>query len=205
MNETRKLRALVVHESWFGNTESVARAVTAGLALEDFDVRHVTITHAPRGPLDVDLLVVGAPTHAFGLSRSSTRQEAIHRGAADVGSAFGMREWLDQLPETHADDRWAAAFDTRADKTRRLPLNAGHSAQRRLHRRGYELAVDATGFLVQDTAGPLLDGELERATQWGRDLAVTVQNRRAAWAAVPSHRGYCISISSDTPACPPAF
>lgn len=188
MNESRKLSALVVHESWFGNTEAIARAVAEGLALEGFDVHHVPITHAPRGPVEVDLLVVGAPTHAFGLSKSSTRKEAIHRGAADVGSAFGMREWLDQLPEASGSDRWAAAFDTRADKARRLPFAAGPAAQRRLHRHGYQMIGVAGAFLVEDTAGPLLPGELEHAARWGRELAAIVWNRQAAIVAGGAHR-----------------
>jgi hypothetical protein len=44
-----------------------------------------------------------------------------------------------------------------------------------LRRQGFTLISRAEPFLVEDTEGPLLDGEVERASEWGRELA-----RRAA-------------------------
>ena len=54
------LRALVVFESMFGNTEKVAAAVAHGLQLEGIDTGLVEVHAAPAtlSP-DVDLLVVG--------------------------------------------------------------------------------------------------------------------------------------------------
>ena len=67
------MRALVVYESMFGNTEAVARAVADGLAeMHDVDLREVS--QAPIAVIArVDLIVVGGPTHAFSLSRPATR------------------------------------------------------------------------------------------------------------------------------------
>ena len=75
-------RALVVYESMFGCTEQVTRAVAAGLEEGGCDVvvQHVRDTGQPRD-LTFDLLVVGGPTHAFSLSRPSTRQDAVRQGA----------------------------------------------------------------------------------------------------------------------------
>jgi len=42
---------------------------------------------------------------------------------------------------------------------------------RRLHRHGYVLAVEPESFFVQGVEGPLEEGELERAWEWGRTLA----------------------------------
>lgn len=187
MNEDSAPRALVVHESWFGNTAILARAVVAGLTQEGLRVTCVPVSLAPRGPLDVDLLVTGGPTHAFGLSRQATRAEAIHQGAADVGSTFAMREWLDQLPEAHGVV-FAAVFDTRVGKVRRVPFSAARAERHRLMRHGYHLVGDAAGFLVDDTPGPLAPGELERATAWARGVAVVTKDLlalRSASAASP--------------------
>src|SRR5690348_4122844 len=107
------MKALVVFESSFGNTEAIAEAVAEGLshrlAVEVLDVRA-----APhRLPADVDLLIVGGPTQGFGLSREQTRQEALHQGAPMTPSArFGLRDWLAVLePAGHRPA--FAAFDTR--------------------------------------------------------------------------------------------
>ena len=56
------MRALVIYESMFGNTQQVAQAIGEGLALIlSADV--VEVGHAPATvPVDVSLLVVGGPT-----------------------------------------------------------------------------------------------------------------------------------------------
>ena len=67
------MRALVVFESSFGNTGQVAQAVWEGMYRRLQDVALVDVASAPRRlPPDLELLVVGAPTHAFGMSRPST-------------------------------------------------------------------------------------------------------------------------------------
>src|SRR5690606_14826892 len=70
------MRALVAFESMFGNTGLIAEAIADGLA------RHGEVETAEVGtapvllPAEVDLLVVGGPTHAFGMSRPGTRSSA---------------------------------------------------------------------------------------------------------------------------------
>jgi hypothetical protein len=41
---------------------------------------------------------------------------------------------------------------------------------------GYRPIASARKFVVKDKYGPLRDGELERAHQWGRELAAAVAN-----------------------------
>ncbi|MBZ5736956.1 flavodoxin family protein [Nocardioides mangrovi] len=175
-------RALVVHESMFGCTEQVARAVADGLAESGFTVTALDVA-AARGtdPASYDLLVVGAPTHAFSLSRPSTRRDAVAQGGRPDAEAFGLREWIGDLPQrSRADRRPFAAFDTRMSKVRRLPKSAATRATRLLAHRGYRPAVRPAPFIVEDTQGPLAPGELERAHEWGRSLARTVAPSAAA-------------------------
>ena len=123
----------------------------------------VEVQDAPAAvPEDVDLLVVGGPTHAFGMTRASTRKDAVTQGASGFGSAdVGIREWLESLPST--DGRAAAAFDTRVTKVRRLPGAAAHGAAKALRRHGYRLVLRPESFYVEDTPGPLIADELDRA------------------------------------------
>src|SRR5689334_20719676 len=91
------MKALVVYESMFGNTEKVARAVADGLS-ETFDVTVADVTGMP-GTVGVDLLVLGGPTHALGLSRPATRAQATQQGAVRAATAvdLGLREYLARL------------------------------------------------------------------------------------------------------------
>ncbi len=163
------MRARVVFESMFGNTEVIAQAVAEGLGgslrvdLEEVGSAGNYIAD------DVDLLVVGGPTHAFGMSRERTRESAAEQAVGGVVSTGeGLREWLGAVTGGSPDVA-AAAFDTRIDKPR-LPGSAAHGAERRLRRLGFHIVEPAASFYVTDTAGPLVDGERERARHWGELL-----------------------------------
>ncbi|GAA0504659.1 hypothetical protein Ade02nite_70480 [Paractinoplanes deccanensis] len=171
------LRALVVYESLFGNTEAVARAVAEGLG-ETFEVKVVEAREMPSAG-DVDLLVAGAPTHAFGLSRPRTREDAARQGEVRPGSVgVGLREYLDVSPSLPGTA--AATFDTRINKPL-VPGSAAHRAHRRLRRLGCRMLLPAESFRVEGVDGPLVAGELGRARAWGARLAAAmpVAGRRA--------------------------
>jgi hypothetical protein len=181
MSTETGLRAMVVYESLFGNTRTVAEAVAEGLRAEGIAVTLADVRHAPAADEVLSqVLVVGAPTHAFSLSRPSTRRDAVRQGAAPDGAGTGLREWLDAMPPTRAGERLGAAFDTRAKGARWVPKAAGTRASHLLGRRGYDLLSRPTGFLVTDVAGPLVEGELDRATAWGRALAAAAEDRLTA-------------------------
>ena len=65
----------------------------------------------------------------------------------------------------------AAAFDTRIDKPPALTGVAARGIAKRLGRRGWKLVAEPESFFVEDSEGPLADGELERAREWGKALA----------------------------------
>lgn len=169
---------LVVFESMFGNTEQVARAVAEGLATRT-EVEVVEVGQAPDlAAVDADLVVVGAPTHAFGLSRPQTRQDAARSAPHGLVSGVrGVREWLGTSGRAHCA---AATFDTHIGSPN-LPGHAGRAAERRMRRLGCRVVEPAESFTVGGTTGPLGDGELERARQWGVHLAeVAMQVGRPA-------------------------
>ncbi len=166
--------ALVVVESMFGNTRAIADAVAAGLSAH-LPTQIVDVAEAPAVPgTEVRLLVVGGPTHAFSMSRTSTRENAVERGANVTGPIeVGLREWLDNLDRIPTGVH-VAAFDTKVRKPH-VPGSAAHAAARRLRRRGARVSVSPETFYVTDTKGPLEPGERERAQAWGADLAALAQ------------------------------
>ncbi|MEV0804060.1 flavodoxin family protein [Kribbella sp. NPDC050281] len=167
MSETP--RALIVYESMFGNTEKVAAAIRDGLStLIDTDL--VRVDRMPgRIPTDARLLVVGGPTHAFSMSRPSTRTDAGKQGDVTMPVDTGIREWLGSLP-VRTTKTISATFDTRITKVRRLPGSAAKSAAKLLHRRDFRAMVPPASFFVDDTTGPIDERELERARRWGEEL-----------------------------------
>lgn len=171
---TRARRAaLVVYESMFGNTATIAAAVASGLRDQGVETTLTEVNEAPAPVgLAVDLVVLGAPTHAFSLSRPSTRADAVRQGADPRHAGTGVREWLTGSPSDRIQPV-LAIFDTRVAKVRRLPLGAGRAAARLARQHGWRV-LDTTAFTVSGTPGPVVDGEATRAASWGRDLGALI-------------------------------
>ena len=155
------MSALVMYDSVFGNTEKIARAIADALgphgSVEMLRAGEIT----PARLTGLDLLVVGSPTRGF----RPTEAVAITLKGLRGRSLQGMR---------------VAAFDTRfkADELdsagmRFLVKTGGYAAKRiaaQLKKAGGNLVLPPEGFYVEDTEGPLKDGELERAAGWAKSL-----------------------------------
>ncbi|WP_040800973.1 flavodoxin family protein [Nocardia higoensis] len=172
------MRVRIVYESMFGNTAQVAEAIAEGIGesaeIQLLDV--VAATELPDAP--VDLLIVGGPTHAFGLSRPRTRLDAAGQTDRPVETEIGIREWLDDAPAAPEGAR-AAAFGTKVGKPPWLPGSAARGAGKRLKALGYELADDPKDFFVVGTPGPPAEGEIDRARVWGEHLRQVALARSA--------------------------
>ena len=161
------MSALIVYESCFGNTGIVAEQVAEGLRGAGVDVRLVLAHEAPETvPDGVTLVVVGAPTHNWGLPGEQTRGQAAKQGAAE-GASSGVKEWIERVAPTGVP---CVTFDT-SIKSWFTPSTAAKAAAKALSRRGFRGAVRGTSFYVTDTRGPLKDGEADRARRWGAELA----------------------------------
>jgi hypothetical protein len=185
--EADPMSTLIVHESMFGNTAAIAEAIAEGIARtrgappgsppdasapdpggHPTTVRVVPVTQAPtRIGDDVELLLVGGPTHAFSMSRSSTRADAARQGA--TGSAHrGIREWIQEVEPR--EDLRVVTFDTRVH-VRMLPGSAAKQAAIALRHKGFQRAERGESFWVGGTDGPLSHDEVVRARAWGAFLA----------------------------------
>ncbi len=175
------MSALVVYESMYGNTAALAEAIAAALSARGLEASAHPVTGIePERTAGIELLVVGGPTHAHGMSRASTRKSVVGDEANTYPEPTlepGLREWLDALP--HGDGRPAAAFDTRIDKPVLFTGSAARGIGRRLERRGYRLAERPQSFFVS-MKDELVAGELERAATWATALAERIGARDAA-------------------------
>jgi hypothetical protein len=171
------MRALVIYESMFGNTQRVAEAIGRGLAAR-VSVDVVEVGHAPRQvDDDVDLVVVGGPTHAFGLSSERTRRSASDQAPTGIVSTGpGVREWVACLAR-YGGRLAVAAFDTHIDKTW-VPGAASKKLDKMMRGMGLFVLEAPTSFYVHDTTGPLIGGETERAELLGRRLGEQLLSSR---------------------------
>jgi len=181
------MRALIVYESIFGSTRQVAEAVAEGLG-EATGVQVVGVAHAQTMLDDFDLVIVGGPTQAWGMSWPSTRRGAPLRvdkpgsglelePGADTGP--GVREWLASIGHARAK---AAAFDTRIKSPVLLTGRASKGIARQLSRHGLTVVASPESFLV-DKGSHLVLGELDRARTWGASLATVVDQLQTGTSA----------------------
>lgn len=144
------MKAVVVYDSLYGNTEKIAKAIGGAVGDEAKVVRAGDVSLSELE--SVDLLVVGSPTQG---GRPTT----------------ATQELLKKVSESAVRGVNVAAFDTRV--TARWAAIFGYAAGRiakSLKRKGGTLVVPPEGFFVEGTEGPLKDGELERAGAWGKSV-----------------------------------
>lgn len=161
------MKAIVVYESHWGNTAAIARAIAEGIGpgAEALSTAEAT-GEALAG---VDLIVAGAPLLGFSLPTESMvkslgTNSAQHKIPPDL-SHPSMRAWLEGLPKGHGR---GAGFETRIWWS---PGSAAKAIGKALEEKGYEPAGKPEKFIVKDRYGPLKEGEVERARQWGAALA----------------------------------
>jgi hypothetical protein len=157
------MNAVVVYESLWGNTAACARAIAEGIgtgavALSTADATRDAIANA-------DMLVAGAPLLGFRLPTESMREGTRHERVPPDLAAPSMRAWLAGLPRGTGR---GAAFETRY---RWSPGGATGTIEEGLRAAGYTPVAKAERFLVTGRYGPLKDGELDRAREWGASLA----------------------------------
>ena len=161
--------SIVVYESVWGNTAAVAHAIAEGLGTEAFPTDEVPF----EALATADLIVAGSPVFGFSLPTEQMRSSILRgetEGPAPDLSHPSLRSWLDSLPTGHGR---SAAFETRIWWS---PRGATGTIEKRLASHGYRPLAKAEKFVVRDKYGPLRDGELERASAWGRSLKQALES-----------------------------
>jgi hypothetical protein len=177
------MRSLIVVESVYGNTASVARAIHEGLS-QFGDSVVCSVDEIDAATLHgADLMLVGAPTHAWGLPRRRTWPAPS--ATALVAPDSLIREWLDTGVQGRG--RLCAAFATRLDKPSYVTGSAAKGIARKLVRNGWHALSPSTSFVVTGNEGPLGEGELARAQAWGEMLGRMASRLLDAAGSTPSH------------------
>jgi flavodoxin I len=144
------MKALIVYDSVYGNTEKIARAIAEAITPSN-EVKILRAGEAnPSELASIDLLIVGSPTHA-GRPMSA------------------VQNLLNKVPELQGVN--VAAFDTRIPT--KLVRVFGYAAGRianNLKKKGSTLIASPEGFFVTGGQGPLKEGELERAAAWAKGI-----------------------------------
>jgi hypothetical protein len=173
------MKAVVIYESMYGNTHQIANAIGDGLR-PSAEVVVVSVGEADAELVkSADLVVIGGPTHAHGMSHVSTRKGAVE-AAEKPGSDLvldpdaddpGLREWFASLDHVFTN---AAAFDTRFDLPAAITGRASKGIARKLRHHGATLIAEPESFFVKKDNHLEPDEEV-RAREWGAQLALVLK------------------------------
>jgi len=138
------MKAVIVYDSVYGNTEKIARAIAEAIT-PSAEVKVLRAGEAnPSDLASIGLLIVGSPTH----------------GGKPTPA---IQDLLNKVPKLSLQGINVAAFDTRIST--KLVGVFGYAAGRiagNLKKRGGTLIASPEGFFVTGSKGPLKEGELER-------------------------------------------
>jgi flavodoxin len=142
------MKILVSYDSYFINTLKVAEAVADSLVHSGAEVHFERIYQVDFLKIeDVDVIVIGAPTHNQGMPRP-------------------IKSVLKKLPKGTLDGKKVLTFDTRYQMPVRKSGSAAKGIEKLLSRLGAQPLAAPESFFVQERRGPLYPGELERAHAW---------------------------------------
>jgi flavodoxin I len=157
------MKALVIYDSQYGNTEKIAQAIGQALGSPE-QVTILKVNQVKPGQITgIDLLIVGSPTQQF-------------------RSTSAVKDLLNGIPKNGLKGVRVAAFDTRFTEKKikdtssvlsffvRIYGFAAKTISDKLKEKGAELVLPPEGFYVEDMEGPLKAGELERAAEWARQI-----------------------------------
>lgn len=146
------MESLVVYDSKFGNTKKVAEAIADGLRSRG-PVRLLGLDRLPPHDLGrVDLLFVGGPTQAHGITART-------------------RQFLDALETRPGTGMVATAFDTTYRMPKVISGSAAKAIAGKLRRVGVRIFAPPGSFFVSRQGRELEQGETERARAWAKDVA----------------------------------
>jgi flavodoxin len=155
------MKALVIYGSRHGNTQKVAEAIGTSLGTLGTVQLMAVDTVTPAALAGADLIVVGGPTEAHGMS-------------------VPLKQFFAALPGGAMKGKIAAAFDTRLDMARWLSGSAASGIEGHLRKAGAELVGTAASFAVKGKDPELRPGEIARAGDWSRGLARVAATRLGA-------------------------
>lgn len=148
------MKKLVIYDSYFGNTATIAEKIA-----NELNCDHIKV-HAMKKEMinDYDLVVIGSPTRAF---QATKEIKAV-------------------VKEIKRLDIQVAFFDTRVKMDDKVPRflkfmasKFGYSndtLEKIAGKKNIKLIVPSGEFYVQDSEGPLFEQEIDKAKQFADDI-----------------------------------
>jgi flavodoxin len=141
------MKTLVIYDSNFGNTKTIAKAITKGLGQ---NTNTVSVDKYYKGLLEeVELLIIGSPINAWRPTEN-------------------ILKLLNSFTEEELEGLKCSTFDTRVRFF--IHGDACKKIAKKLEEVGGEIISEPTYYYVNGKEGPLEDGEEDRAKEWGREL-----------------------------------
>ena len=153
MTGTRK--AIVIYDTQFGNTEKIAKALASGIKEQGVQVDCVKVDEVDVNKLaEYDLLAIGGPTIAFGVSKP-------------------VKDLLGKLEGIGLRGRKAFAFDTKVRFV--FSGSAAKGIEGKLKGLGMSIVRPYSSAIVKWKEGSLEEGAEEMFKQIGTEISGSAQ------------------------------
>ncbi|MEM3692960.1 MAG: flavodoxin family protein [Candidatus Bathyarchaeia archaeon] len=154
------MKILIVFESNYGNTKLVAEKIMEGAkevgSVEVFqkELKEVDVDKIP----EYDVILIGSPNHMGGPTR-------------------GIKGFIDKLGELGMEGKMFAVFDTYMGRDFEKALK---KMEKRVKERnkGFKQIMPGLSIKVNGIKGPIMESEILKCKEFGRNIAIAVQPRR---------------------------
>jgi flavodoxin len=147
------MKALVIFDSQYGNTQKIAEAIGKGFT---GDVKVMKVGDVkPEDIAWARTVIIGSPTQG---GRQTVAIKAFGEG----------------LKADTFNGKRLAAFDTRLKGWAKIFGYAATKIESSFRDKGGNFTAQPQGFFVKSAKGPLVEGEEERATTWAKAIAAGV-------------------------------
>jgi flavodoxin len=149
------VKAIIVYDSHYGNTEKLAFALAAGLQKNSIDVEVFKVGKFDKMELvKSDFIAIGGPTHIASVSKP-------------------MKEFLSELKNVSLRGKLGFAFDTRNESRFNIfDINsAARGIEGKMKRSGIIIVHPRESALVEGREGPLIGEGEGRFVEIGKNIA----------------------------------
>lgn len=158
----RGLKAIIIFETKYGNTEKIARSLEMGLSESGIQTECVAVRDMRGESLgEYDLICIGAPTESHTASRP-------------------MRDYLENLKPTDLTGKFGFAFDT--SPGRPFSGSAAKFIEGKLTKKGAEIVASHESAIVIRQKGEkdritMKQGEQKRFERIGRNIGEMLKSK----------------------------
>ena len=152
------MKGILVYDTSYGNTKKVAETIAESLKESGLEVDLFSLKDVGKfNSKDYGFIVLGSPTR-FGTM------------------SFAMRSFVGRLKSEEWANKPFASFDTEnPENEAKKQSSAGEKIVEKLKEKGMKQQLPVLKSLVHDQKGPLLDGEVDKAKNWAKQLTTELK------------------------------